>query len=192
MSLIRPLLADFARTMRAFDDPFFQVMRRSPLAGDVWSTAFPALGASMRRMPNVDISENESEYKVVAELPGLQRDQVNVEVVDNNTLVISGSRSSGTDQPTQQAVSSSSGDQSATTDVATAPDTGSAVQQASPGGHEVVTRERFSEEFMRSIAFPSRIKADQIQAKLQDGLLELVIPKEAPVEPKPTKVNIQV
>ncbi|KAJ3375958.1 hypothetical protein GGF31_000024 [Allomyces arbusculus] len=191
MSLIRPLLADFARTMRAFDDPFFQVMRRTPLANDVWSTAFPALGASMRRMPNVDISENESEYKVVAELPGLQRDQVNVEVVDNNTLVISGSRSSGTDQPTQQAASSSSGDQAeATTDVATAPETGSAVQTA--GGHEVVTRERFSEEFMRSIAFPSRIKADQIQAKLQNGLLELVIPKEAPVEPKPTKVNIQV
>ncbi|KNE61084.1 hypothetical protein AMAG_06838 [Allomyces macrogynus ATCC 38327] len=190
MSLIRPLLADFARTMRAFDDPFFQVMRRTPLANDVWSTAFPALGASMRRLPNVDISENESEYKVVAELPGLQRDQVNVEVVDNNTLVISGSRSSGTDQPSQQAAS---GDQAAaTTDVATAPETGSAVQTQTAGGHEVVTRERFSEEFMRSIAFPSRIKADQIQAKLQNGLLELVIPKEAPVEPKPTKVNIQV
>ncbi|KNE59409.1 hypothetical protein AMAG_03691 [Allomyces macrogynus ATCC 38327] len=189
MSLIRPLLADLARTMRAFDDPFFQVMRRSPLAGDVWSTAFPALGATMRRMPNVDISENESEYKVVAELPGLQRDQVNVEVVDNNTLIISGSRSSGTEQTQQVA---SSGDQAAaTTDVATAPETGSNVLTQA-GGHEVVTRERFSEEFMRPIAFPSRIKTDQITAKLQDGLLELVIPKEAPVEPKPTKVNIQI
>jgi HSP20 family protein len=43
--------------------------------------------------PLVDISEDDNEYQIKAELPGIEKDQVKVSVEDG-TLVISGERSS--------------------------------------------------------------------------------------------------
>jgi HSP20 family protein len=49
---------------------------------------------------------------------------------------------------------------------------------------DFVQRERVSESFHRRIDLPEEIKTDEVEAKANDGLLEVVLPKKSP---KPRK-----
>ena len=48
--------------------------------------------------------------------------------------------------------------------------------------------ERTYGSFMRSISLPSNVNADKIEAKYEDGVLEVDLPKIAEVKPKKVKV----
>ncbi len=51
-----------------------------------------------------------------------------------------------------------------------------------------VRRERSSQAFYRRIMLPEPVKSDEAQAKLDNGVLEIVLPKQAPKETKKLKV----
>ncbi len=50
---------------------------------EVWRGGRPAGAAPRGWYPAVDLKENESEFKLVAELPGLKRDDVRISLTDN-------------------------------------------------------------------------------------------------------------
>ncbi len=49
--------------------------------------------------------------------------------------------------------------------------------------------ERSYGSFMRSISLPATVNADKIEAKYEDGVLEVSLPKVAEVKPKKVKVS---
>jgi len=51
-------------------------------------------------------------------------------------------------------------------------------------------RERASGEFARTVRLPVEVDADQVQARLQDGVLLVTLPKAAAARPRRIKVNV--
>ncbi|CAB4474460.1 heat shock protein Hsp20, partial [Rhizophagus irregularis] len=97
------------------------------------------------------VHENDNEFLVNAELPGLNKDQINIDVRDN-ALIISGETKK--DQKYEKG--------------------------------KTLIQERSYGSFTRSISLPPNVKAEDITAKFEDGLLELKLPKSAPTGKKIT------
>ncbi len=83
---------------RGFDDVFGEMQRLQRSFGD-WTRPFFAdfapLGmlepwTSDTRVPRLDIQETDKDYSVVVELPGIAKEDIEVEVSDDNVVEISG------------------------------------------------------------------------------------------------------
>ncbi|CAB4380773.1 HSP20-like chaperone [Rhizophagus irregularis] len=96
-------------------------------------------------VPLMDVHETDDEFLFNTELPGLNKDQINVDVRDN-TLTISGETKKD--------------------------------KKYEKGSTHI--QERSYGSFSRSISLPPNVKADDITAKFENGLLELKLPKTAP------------
>lgn len=68
---------------------------------------------------------------------------------------------------------------------------GSKKQEEKNEGKNLVRREWEHSEFSRSIRFPTPIKADKVEAKLENGTLSIVAPKIEPAKPKTTKIQVK-
>ena len=69
-------------------DPFFRAARMRGLPGDIRGT-----GAALGFTPAVDVSENDDEYLISAEVPGASKDDVTVELHED-VLTIRGEKKS--------------------------------------------------------------------------------------------------
>ncbi|GBB87144.1 hypothetical protein RclHR1_01360015 [Rhizophagus clarus] len=125
---------------RMFDD-FTKDLRRSNTRSGRVNTFAPLM----------DIHENDNEFFVSTELPGLSKDQINIDIHDNN-LVISGETKK--DKKYEE-------------------------------GNTHIQERRYG-SFTRSILLPPNVKADDVTAKFENGLLELTLPKSAPTGKKIT------
>ncbi len=79
---------------RGREDVSPQVRRPSSifdLMEDLWRTPFEMGVLSQREYPSINISEDEKEIKVQAELPGMEAKDVDISLQDNN-LVIQGEK----------------------------------------------------------------------------------------------------
>lgn len=104
--------------------------------------------------PKVDISETEKEVKVVANVPGVDPDKLEIEI-DENLLTISGS-----------------------------------VEKEEEEKDEKFYRfERGYGEFKRQFTLPAKVNPDQVQAKVKNGVLTIILSK---IEEKETKKKIKV
>jgi len=78
-----------------FNDPLFEVRRMQRDMDRLWSSlSTPSFGESpvcQYWRPNVDIREMDNNIVIHAELPGLNRNDINIELKDN-TLTISGEK----------------------------------------------------------------------------------------------------
>ena len=72
-------------------DPFDRLFRLAGFMDDGFTSGARGLGANA---PCIDIDEDENEYEVTAELPGLRPDDVHVEL-NQNVLTISGEKRVG-------------------------------------------------------------------------------------------------
>ena len=122
--------------------PFGRSFRRMPV--------LPAAG-----MPRVDVFEREGTLVVKAELPGVKKEDVNLQVEDGD-LVLRAERKAE---------------------------------------HEVreenwYRMERSSGSLYRRLPLPEGVRADQIEASLTDGVLEISIPKPAAKEPETKSIPI--
>ncbi|PKC59850.1 HSP20-like chaperone [Rhizophagus irregularis] len=111
----------------------------------------PFLRSTGKVHREIDVHENDNEFLVNAELPGLNKDQINIDVRDN-ALIISGETKK--DQKYEKG--------------------------------KTLIQERSYGSFTRSISLPPNVKAEDITAKFEDGLLELKLPKSAPTGKKIT------
>ncbi|KAL5494615.1 hypothetical protein ACEPAI_76 [Sanghuangporus weigelae] len=149
-------------------EPFFSFNDLSRFFDDAWTrsgdgsqqvTRIDQGDRSVARgfVPKVDIFESQEQNRVTAifELPGLSKDNVNIDV-QNDRLVISG----------EQRISKD-------------------VEEKG-----LVHRERDYGRFSRTVPLPQGVKSQEIQAKMENGLLTVTFPKTGQ-EQQSQRVTIQ-
>lgn len=146
-----------------FDDEFFTP--HDVLMDRVFNKLFPntskELGGPLfesRAYPKVDIRETDKQFILDAEIPGLTKDQVKVEVKED-TLVIRGEKREDKEKE---------------------------------GKYNVKEIKRSS--FLRSFTLPpDLVDKNTVQAKFQDGILEVIIDKVKNIAPpKPDVKQIEI
>ncbi len=95
---------------------------------------------TMTSAPATDVEESESHYDLSFDMPGLKKDDINIEV-NGRTLLVTGKR--------ERAVTET----------------------------KLHRSEKFFGEYRRTISLPEGIKADDIEASYDNGVLSLRLPK---------------
>ncbi len=117
------------------------------------------------RVIRLDVSESEAAYHVAAELPGVRKEDIQIDI-EGKMLVINA-----------QVVAPAS---STTTAVANTEE-GAAAQQttqtATPTQRKLLV-ERFQGKLSRRLQLPEEVDADAAQAAFINGVLELTLPKQ--------------
>lgn len=159
--------------------------------------------------PKVDVKENQQNYEIHAELPGIQQKDINIEFTDSQTLTIKGRtehvREEGTrpsgfiEGSTEQGKIEDSNKSHQPTVEDENPVNSTQVQKSSADSKQVQQHhapkekywlsERSVGEFARTFSFPARVDQDNVKASLKDGILSIVVPK-APA-PSSKKINIE-
>ncbi|GDX73703.1 hypothetical protein LBMAG40_03600 [Cyanobium sp.] len=116
------------------------------------------------RVPAAEVHETDNAYEVVLELPGVDKDAIDVKATDR-TLLISAERRNPQQNPSPQA---------------SEPDSSEAVP--SPEAPAKIGRGPLLSEFRygtwsRSFRFPSGIDRENLSAHYQSGLLSVRVPK---------------
>lgn len=123
-----PTVWDFMKDVeRLFDDSWTNDHRAAPVA---------------KFQPKVDIKETADSFLIAADLPGMSKNQVNIDI-DQGRLTISGERSE---------------------------------EKVADGGNSHRIERTFG-RFERSFQLPTGVNEEQIQARLEDGVLEVLVPK---------------
>lgn len=101
--------------------------------------------------PATDIAEEEKFFSVSLDVPGIKKDDIEIEVRENR-LFISGERKSGVDQD------------------------------------KMLRSERRYGKFSRIFTLPQDVNTDAIEARFEEGVLTVVLPKVEKAQPK--KISI--
>ena len=120
---------------------------------------FPSAHKGPRSLA-VDIKEFNNQIELVAEVPGLSKYQVQLEIHEGNILTLSGEY-----KPEE---------------------TSETIEKNNIKYH---CAERSFGKFERAFQFPDHIKLEHIKAQMKDGVLKLLIPKEQP-KPVRRKISI--
>ena len=104
--------------------------------------------------PAVDIKEDDNQFSIFADIPGVDAKEIDV-TMEDGVLSIKGERSSE--------------------------------QYEKGDGFRRV--ERSSGSFYRRFSLPDTADAEKIEAKCKDGVLEIVLPKHAKLQPKRIEVT---
>jgi HSP20 family protein len=135
---------------------------------------------SAERVPAAEVRETEEAYELVLELPGVDKEAIDVKATDR-TLVISAQRRN----PRQPAPARAEGNVEAQAPLA-AP---AAAQAPEPAGRGLLLSEFRYGTWSRSFRFPAGIDRDQLQATYRDGLLSVRAPKAQRVSTVSVKVE---
>jgi HSP20 family protein len=119
---------------------------------------------SAERVPAAEVHESDNAYEVVLELPGVDKDAIDVKATDR-TLLISAERRNAQQSPSPQASEPNA------SDAATSPET-----PVKPGRGPLLSEFRYG-TWSRSFRFPSGIDRENLSAHYQNGLLSVRVPK---------------
>jgi len=123
---------------------------------DDWSVNRPAgQVATTAWIPRSDVKEDDTQIQIYAELPGIPKENVNIDIQDN-TLIISGEHTETKDDTDRR-------------------------------GYRL--RERRYGHYERRFFLPSAADTGKIEAKMEDGVLHLVVPKTAESQAK--RITVQ-
>jgi len=114
---------------------------------------FPSV-TTRRWMPSFDIKESGNDLIVRADLPGVKKEDIKIEL-NNGFLTISGERK----------------------------------QEKKEENEKFYRSERVYGSFCRSFQVPSSLTEDQIKAHYENGVLDIVLPKEDLPQPKNIPIN---
>lgn len=153
--------------------------------------------------PKFDVKELEGSYELHGELPGIEKNNINIEFTDDSTIVISGKverhYTSGTPPSEDGSVQMSGAiteggekehsnshratvedeeaeaakQQGTSTEVTKA----NKQQEVSKPAERFWVSERSVGSFHRTFSFPSRIDQEQVTANLNNGVLSITVPK---------------
>lgn len=104
--------------------------------------------------PLLDVSETNSHYTVELDIPGVKKEDININV-DNNILTIRGKKEMDKDHKDSNYYS----------------------------------RERFYGDFTRSMALPSGVNTDKIDADFNNGVLTIKMPKNKATSTKTIEIK---
>ncbi|KAJ5550690.1 HSP20-like chaperone [Penicillium sp. DV-2018c] len=156
-------------------------------------------------MPPFDVRELTDAYYLDGELPGVDQSNIEIEFTDAHTLVIKGHternyNNNNTSTPTSSRSSSPTGwhqptvedeDAESTTGSTMSVDTaasGAADKEKEEDKPHYWAAERSVGDFQRTFSFTARVDQDNVRASLKNGILSVVVPKEA--TPTPKKIRI--
>lgn len=111
-------------------------------------------------LPRVDISENDQKLMITAEMPGISKEDFKVTVDDDRILVIKGTKKREN------------------------------VEKSEQGGMTYHRLERTCGNFVRSFALPDYVNTESINAKFENGVLNISFDKAAPVQPKEIEISV--
>ncbi|KAJ5083285.1 hypothetical protein N7456_012712 [Penicillium angulare] len=150
--------------------------------------------------PAFDVCEAGDHYYLDGELPGVNQDNIDIEFRDSYTLVVKGhtvrnypttesphESSPRSRQPTVEDENDSASNDSDSESTASASSRKSTPVAESQ--YRYWASERSIGEFQRTFSFSSRVDQDAVRASLNNGILSIVIPKEA--TPKAKKIRIE-
>lgn len=140
---------------RAFDEMrerLFDVWHLPLFGGPVARTEAREVG--FFRAPRTDVTDTGTAYKIVAEIPGIPKEQLDIRVRGSNVEI--------------------RGESSTTRDEKDA---------------EYVHRERTYAGYYRNLELPEAVVATEAKAKVENGLLELELPKQ---HPSPSSAEVKV
>jgi HSP20 family protein len=118
-------------------------------------------------LPKVDISEDVKSIYLVAELPGISKEDVKVSINEDNYIVIKGTKK----RPFAILEEAKDGE----------------VQDKE---RTYIKAERSYGEFSRSFILPENVMKDSISAQFDNGLLTITLTKIEPAKPKEVEIQI--
>ena len=121
---------------------------------DFFSDTWPLRRNLTRDTFKVDVQENKNEYYIEAELPGVKKEEVNLEIIDNKLSIIVKREENINEEK-----------------------------------KNYIHRERRYSSMQRSI-YLADVQAEGIKAKLQDGVLSIIVPKEVKSD-RSMRINIE-
>lgn len=125
-----------------FRDMRLMQQRMNQLFDDSFERGFGATPSGFLS-PQTDIKAEEDRYVVTLDLPGMDKDTIDVEI-KNGSLVVSGKRS----------------------------------LEKENKGDRFYSQQRSFGQFMKTLSLPADAKSDQIQARYDKGVLEVIIERE--------------
>ena len=111
--------------------------------------------------PAVEVKQNDNEYKVKVQLPGVKKEDIDVEL-DNDFMTITAEIEEEREQKDEKAKN-----------------------------EKYHTCEFRYGRYQRTISFDTPIKAGEAEAEYKDGILSIKIPKQAIVQDKSKKLEIK-
>jgi len=148
--------------------------------------------------PKINLSEDEKHYYIHADLPGLNKDQVKMELNDDRILTISGEREYNYNNDNEalkkgKEEEESTGDEMETEQTETAQDKTQKenVNKTKNDNRKFSVKECSYGSFSRSFTIPEDANLDNIQAKMENGVLEVVFNKIEPPKPQNRTIQIQ-
>lgn len=111
-------------------------------------------------VPQMNIIENEEEYKLELSVPGLTKEDLTLNIDDNKDLVVEMVKKTN--------------------------------QEEKDKNQHYLRREFTSTQFKEVLALPENVHIDHINAKIENGILEVLLPKIKPEEKKLSTKNIEI
>ncbi len=146
--------------------------------------------------PKINLSEDEKHYYIHADLPGLSKDQVKMELNDDRILTISGERefSYNNNESTENGKEEEKAkeDKMETEQNEQTEETQKEnVNEAKKDNKKFSIKECSYGSFSRSFSIPEDANLENIQAKMENGVLEVVFNKIEPPKPQNRTIQIQ-
>ncbi|KAG4098774.1 HSP20-like chaperone [Neocallimastix lanati (nom. inval.)] len=131
--------------------------------------------------PKINLSEDENNYYIHADLPGMNKDQFKMELSDDNhVLTISGERESIIDNSDNNNTNDDTKDDNKNK------------ENSNKGNTKKYSKIECSYgKFSRSFTLPENADINKIQARLENGVLEVHLPKLEPTK-KEQRKTIQI
>ncbi|CAE7184535.1 unnamed protein product [Rhizoctonia solani] len=177
MSFTRSLLNDFRPLFRMIEDPFFSSPAVFPRYArpDSWQPF-----AALQRQAAVEVTEEGNDVVVHAEVPGVKKENLDVQLSNNGQSLTIEGRVHRASQAAAPAASESSVENTSATEH-TAQDI--VKSDSTPAQSE------FQSSFTRTLWLPEPVDGKQASAQLVDGILTLRIPKRERPEAERITIN---
>jgi HSP20 family protein len=159
-----------------FDASPFQMMRRmqedmdrilGPFFGENFGMTPSAFTGRQWFQPRVDVSEDDKEYCIEVDLPGVKPEDVDVQVHDNRLILRSTLQQESGQGPQQQAADTSRQQDA---------------KQDMPSDRQYYQRERRYGYFERVFPLPQNANQQDIRCDFKDGVLTCHLPKTGELE----------
>jgi len=154
------------RMQEDMDRVFNQFFSPSPWTGQGAQAGTHTAGGLQTWAPNVDVSQNEKEWCIEADLPGVNKDDIDVQVRDNHLILRAEMRKSEQEEPGG----------------------GDGPQQ---GQRQYARRERRYGYFERVIPLPKNVDEEAIGCDFRNGVLTVHIPRSAKDQPGARRIPVQ-
>lgn len=125
--------------------------------------------------PAVNIIENPEDYTVEIAVPGMGKEDFNIELKDDNELVIN----------MERGCNKCEGDQEAGNN-----DDNVKVEKEETGKY--LRREFFYSHFQQTLLIPEDVDRNKIKATQKDGVLTIILPKRSEAEKEKMKKRIEI